>query len=137
MNGRRSQIVRRGMGVGQHPIFNHQEPSLERSIGGLLLQLGHHLRRTFYHHCLDGSTQFPPTIGQPERLAAGNWRGQVESAAKSGSVSNRRGIWTRCLKAEVGSVARSGTPNGISQLADSVVLVSCSLLKAGLRCTRV
>ena len=27
---------------------------------------------------LDGHTQFPPTVRQPERLAAGNRRGQVE-----------------------------------------------------------
>ena len=40
--------------------------------------MGHHLRRTFHHRCLDGSTQFPPTVGQPERLAAGNWRGQAK-----------------------------------------------------------
>ena len=78
VDGRWSQIFGHGMGVGQHPIFNRQEPSLERGIGGPLLQAGHHLHRTFYHRCLDGSTQFPPTVGQPERLAAGNWRGQAE-----------------------------------------------------------
>ena len=73
MDGRWSQIVGRCMGVGRHPIFNCREPSLERSIGGPLLQAGHHLCRTSYHGGLDGGTQFPPTIGQPKGLAAGNW----------------------------------------------------------------
>ena len=82
VDGRWSQIVGRGMGVGRHPIFNRQEPSLERSIGGPLLQAGHHLRRTFYHRSLDGSTQFPPTIGQPKGLAAGDWRRHAEIRRK-------------------------------------------------------
>ena len=72
-DGRWSQIFGHGMGVGRHPIFSRQEPSLERSIGGPLLQAGHHLCRTFNHCSLNGGSQFPPTIGQPKGLAAHNW----------------------------------------------------------------
>ena len=78
MDSHWSQIVGCSMGVGQHPVLDYQKPSFERGISGPLLQTGHHLHQTFYHRSLDGHSQFPPTIGQPERLAAGYWGGQVE-----------------------------------------------------------
>ena len=103
-----------------------------------LLQAGHHLCQTFNHRCLDGRAQFPPTIGQPERLAAGYWRGQAEIHCKVQlGIQSVHGIWMPCLKAEVGGTACSGTPGGISRLTDSDELGSCSHLTAGLRCTRV
>ena len=45
--------------------------------------MGHHLHQTFHHCSLDRRSQFPHTIGQPERLAAGNKRGQAEIRHKS------------------------------------------------------
>ena len=101
------------------------------------MQAGHHLSRTFYHHHLDRRSQFPPTIGQPERLAAGNRRGQAEIHRKTSSASNQCGIWMCYLKAEVGSMVHSGAPSGSSQLTDSDEEWSCSHLMAGPRYTRV
>ena len=43
MDGHWSQIVGHSMGVGQHPVLDCQKPSLERGIGGPVLQMGHHL----------------------------------------------------------------------------------------------
>ena len=67
------------MGVGQHPVLDHQKPSFERGIGGPCSYKQVTIcTKLFTIASLDGCTQFPPTIGQPERLAAGYWGGQVE-----------------------------------------------------------
>ena len=69
--------------------------------------MGHHLCRTLNHRCLDGRAQFPPTIRQPERLAAGNWRGQaeihrkvqlgVQSARRSGCDASKQKLAAQCI----------------------------------------
>ena len=68
-------------------------------------------------------------------LATG--KGRRKSATKSGSASNHCGVWTWCLKAEVGGAVHSGNPGRISRLTDSDVLGSCSCLTARPSCTRV
>ena len=77
-----SQIVGHDMGVGQHLIFKRQKLSLERGVGGLLLQVGYHLSQALHHCHLDGGAQFPPTIWQPKGLAASHRGRQVEICHK-------------------------------------------------------
>ena len=109
------------MGVGRHPIFNRQEPSLERSIGGPLLQAGHHLRRTFYHRSLDGGSQFPPTIGQPKGLAAGDWRRHAEIRRKVRlGVQSSRSLDTRASKQRLAARRVAAPP---AESPDSLTLL--------------
>ena len=82
MGSHKSQIVRHCIGVGWQPVFHHQKSSLKWGVGCPILQVGHHLSQTFNHHSLDGCAQFPPTVLQPEGLAARYIGGQVEVHCK-------------------------------------------------------
>ena len=77
-----SQIVGHGMGVGWYPVLDRHKPRFKRGISGPLLQIGHHLSQTFYHHSLDRHAQFPPTVWQPKGWAAGYRGGQAEICCK-------------------------------------------------------
>ena len=135
MDGHWSQIVRHGMGVGQHLVLDRQKPSLEWGVGGLLLQTGYHLSLAFTIAVwMDvPSSHLPSSSLRGWLLATGE--GRQKSATKSCSVSKWYGIWMHYLKAD-GSMACNGAPGRRSQLFDSDELGSCSHLIAGPRWSR-
>ena len=88
--------------------------------------MGHHLCQTFNHRRLDGRTQFPPTIGQPERLAAGNKRGQVEICHSS--AQHPIGVASGCVTLKQKLAARRiaappvEAPNLLTLMKNGLVL---------------